>query len=477
MSKKESACDACGVDDTWLERRVLGVVITLALGITALSTISLVRAEAATAAAANEATVQGSATATVDQRDMEKLALKLAKQPAVEQARREARKQFLADRAAGTAAGVRTLDGALDEMVFNTIADVANSDASQPRVQWVSAAEHSWFGLNVPGARLGLDNPDNIYRSVTIDGESIYRITGRLAKAPGIQYSFLVYGSAPDEAERLKTIDTPLAGLLDKDLKTEADGSFVITIDSEPANGRVNHLQTNRYASKLLLRDTLGDWTQQAPASVHIERVGGPVQPRVTEAELVRRAASAIPTDVTYWLKFNNGYIYQAPANKFAKPVARGGGWGFMAQGNFDLAADEALIVTIDPLAAKYIGFQLGDPWLRSREYRHKNGSLNNTQAKPNSDGSFTYVIAARDPGIYNWLDSDGLQQGSMLIRWQALAKKVDKAEGVIKQTQKVRIADLERLLPKDVARATPAEREAQLAARLASYQLRLRTL
>lgn len=293
---------------------------------------------------------------------------------------------------------------------------------------------------------------------------------------PGVQYSLLVYGSPPDEETRLKNVDTPIAGLIGSELRTDADGSFVVTVDNEPANGRTNHLQTNRYANKILLRDTLGDWTRQSPGVLRVERVGGPALPSVSESELARRAAAAIPVDVAYWLKFNSGYIYQLSANRFAKPVARGGGWGFMAQGHFELGADEALVVTVDPLGAKYIGFQLGDPWLRSREYRHLNGSLNNTQAKPNSDGSFTYVIAARDPGIHNWLDTDGLQQGSMLIRWQALAKKVDNAEGVIKQVQLVKIADLDRLLPKDVARATPAERKAQLSTRLASYQSRLRT-
>lgn len=469
MSRKPTTCDDCGMQPARRrEGRWLGLAVAVALGVAALG-------GAATIHAADAAQVSSSsALATPEQRALESLALKLAKAPEVERARRAARAQFLADPTARLPAAQQTLNGALDEMVFNTITDVANSDTSQPRVQWVSLAAHRWFDVDVPGGRVGLDNPDNIYRSISIDGASRYRITGKLAPVPATQYSFLVYGSPPDEAERLKTIDTPVAGILDKDLKAEADGSFVITVDSEPANGRVNHLQIDGHATKILLRDTLGDWTKQAPGSVRIERVGGPAVQPLSEAELVRRAAAAIPADVAYWLKFNSGYIYQLPANRFARPVARGGGWGFMAQGHFDLAADEALIVTIDPLAAKYIGFQLGDPWLRSREYRHRTGSLNNSQARPNSDGSYTYAIAARDPGIHNWLDSDGLQQGTMLIRWQALTKKTDTAEGVIKQVQVLKLADLERLLPKDVARSTPEERKAQLQARLASYQSRL---
>ena len=35
----------------------------------------------------------------------------------------------------------------------------------------------------------------------------------------------------------------------------------------------------------------------------------------------------------------------------------------------------------------------------------------------PNADGTYTYVIAARDPGVHNWIDTDGLREGILTLR------------------------------------------------------------
>jgi hypothetical protein len=55
-----------------------------------------------------------------------------------------------------------------------------------------------------------------------------------------------------------------------------ADGSFTITVDSTPADGRPNHLQLPSDATLIAARNTLSDWNTQVPMSLSIERVGGP---------------------------------------------------------------------------------------------------------------------------------------------------------------------------------------------------------
>ena len=35
----------------------------------------------------------------------------------------------------------------------------------------------------------------------------------------------------------------------------------------------------------------------------------------------------------------------------------------------------------------------------------------------PNEDGTYTYVISATDPGVHNWIDSDGLREGILTLR------------------------------------------------------------
>ena len=60
------------------------------------------------------------------------------------------------------------------------------------------------------------------------------------------------------------------------DLVRNADGSFTITVDSTPADGRPNHLQLPSDATLIAARNTLSDWNTQVPIGLSIERVGGP---------------------------------------------------------------------------------------------------------------------------------------------------------------------------------------------------------
>lgn len=60
------------------------------------------------------------------------------------------------------------------------------------------------------------------------------------------------------------------------DLEVNEDGTFVITVSIEPANGRPNHLQLTSGSKIIAARNTLGDWNTEEPMSLSIERVGGP---------------------------------------------------------------------------------------------------------------------------------------------------------------------------------------------------------
>ena len=43
-------------------------------------------------------------------------------------------------------------------------------------------------------------------------------------------------------------------------MAVDSDGSFTITVDSEPADGRPNHVQTTPAAHEFYIRDVLLDW-------------------------------------------------------------------------------------------------------------------------------------------------------------------------------------------------------------------------
>ena len=150
-------------------------------------------------------------------------------------------------------------------------------------------------------------------------------------------------------------------------------------------------------------------------------------------------------------------------------PFVRGGGWGFAANGNFRVGSDEALIVTLDPVGARYVGFDLTDPWLVSREHIAATGSLNNRQIQANADGTYTYVVAPQDPGVANWVDTGGLHEGKLLIRWQVLPASA-KADGAVREVKVVKVADLKGALPVGFKAVNPNQRQALRAARAQDY-------
>jgi hypothetical protein len=115
------------------------------------------------------------------------------------------------------------------------------------------------------------------------------------------------------------------------------------------------------------------------------------------------------------------------PRNAFntinAASGATGGGMGtnLYAGGVFELEPDEALVVENriprEP-RPQYIGFQLGNLWGESSDYANRLGSLNGHQSEVDPDGVIRLVVAHRDPGVPNWLDTAGCSEGLIQYRF-----------------------------------------------------------
>jgi hypothetical protein len=411
--------------------------------------ITLALAAAGAAPALAESTDGGLGTA--DQVRIEALAARVLATPEVQEARREVEDLFHRNPVAATASGGSTLDEAVRETVFAAVIDTVADDPAHPAIVWTLNAPHQWFDLSVPGARYGIDNPDNVYRLVLLDGGTHYEIKGHRHGAGPTQFGFELLDSAPG----LHGIGKHLAFLSDGDIKTDADGTFKITIDPEPAGGRPNHIQTTPAAKALLIRDTLADWSNERPNDLEIRHLGTVDGGLPSVHQLALSAAHNLPAFAAFWLNFRDHALsknFGGQVNVPGKVTPREGGWGFAASGQFQLQPDEALVVTLDPLGAKYVGFQLTDPWTISADYVQHQGSLNNHQAVPNPDGTFTYVIAVRDPGVANWLDTSGLTDGFFQVRWQKLSPSTN-ADGAIKSAKLVKLVDV----PQTVGRGSDA--------------------
>jgi len=114
-----------------------------------------------------------------------------------------------------------------------------------------------------------------VYRLIPVDGASKYVITVHSHAPVPIQYSFLVYDSFVGEDGRQAHLDTPVAGLRDRDIKVGADGSFTLTVDGTPAIDQRATAYAHRYAPEAALRhDTnqVGHFPDPAQRHGHVYR-------------------------------------------------------------------------------------------------------------------------------------------------------------------------------------------------------------
>ncbi|GAY14086.1 Ig-like domain-containing protein [Mycobacterium sp. shizuoka-1] len=360
---------------------------------------------------------------------------------------------------------VARLNQALDEFTFGVAMRVVNTDADRPQVLTYEIPPHTWGPLAIPGGRWAYDNPDSVYRTIPVDAASSYVITGRFVGNPPADLNFSVY----TDANVTNSVDN--IGL--HDLVVNPDGTFTITVNSAADDGAINHLRLTPDARQVFIRDTLGQWTD-SPVELSVVRVDGPTAgaPRIYD-QLVGDAVSLATTSgfALYGLML---LPFVQPVNALGKPTHTFGTLSTQRQSStlFHLDDDQAMIVTVTLGDAGYFTTPITDAWTITPDYRDHQSSLNSSQAIQNPDGSYTLVIAKTDPGVANWVDTAGLSQGSLFVRWQLPGANPDAGPPTV-TSRVVRIQDLPAALPPTTVYVTPEQRAQQLTERRQAYDSR----
>lgn len=359
------------------------------------------------------------------------------------------------------------LDQAIDELAFSAVQKAVNGDPLYPKVYWLNAPPHRWPGAAVQGGRYSYDNPDNIYRTIPIEGGSRYVLKGRRFNAGPTDVTFSLISNVNSQ--------NTIAYLTGKDLVVGADGRYEITIDADPANGRINHIQSTSAARQLFVRNNLGDWNSETPDALTVERLGPPPAraPRGDAAVALEAWANLQESIIAYGVGALGLKTHLNPVNTLSSPSTSSTLGTLVTQtsafGHFKLAKDEALVITLRAGGAGYFVVPVTDPWMVSGDPIRRQTSLNNKQAVAESDGSYTFVVAAQDPGVHNWLDTEGRSEGTIMVRWQDLpAQPVDGGPQV--SARVVRLTDLAAALPADTRWTDATERAGLLARREAGY-------
>ncbi len=411
--------------------------------------------------------------ATRKQKELEALALRLAEHPEVIESRARALRFFADHPYAQTPDGAASLQDAADQHFYGALQLATNLDPYHPALSSLFMYEHETDAQRFPSSlHGGLENPDNVYRIAPIAPDSTYELRGRRFTPAPAQVTYELMDSVPG----LNGIGAQLGLLKDEDMALEPDGSFTITLGPEPANGRPNHIQTPPEARAIFVRDTMSDWTSQAADMLRVHRVSGPDKAPWTEEEYVAKAVELAPQYSKFWNEFRDGYVKQLAfkTNKFDPPAKRTGAWGYIANTHFKIAPDQAFIFTAHPGEAPYHAVLIGNHWWISMDAARRSGAFNTSQAKTNRDGSITYVIAREDPGCWNWLDTGGLHEGIIQVRWQGGAAGSALPDNPIRDAALVQLSDLKAHLPEETVWVDGAERARQLEARFQSYCRRL---
>ena len=320
-------------------------------------------------------------------------------------------------------------------------------------------------------SKYGAENADNLYHFAKIRSDRTYKIRGRRNSA----FCFLLetkqgYMQLGDMGN-YATLDS-------KEMAIEPDGQFEITLSpSEQPGGQQqgNWVELHPEASQVLIRQYLVDWENEEPATFEIWDVDAegtapePLEP-MTVARLLDEAGHWIETTIRMWNEWVLDYRQQrrdgvlAPAKLFA------GGADDIRYGNdaYQLSsADEALVIEAEVPDARYWHFQLVDLWLCSNDYANRPTSLNHRQLHVDADGRVRVVIAARDPGVPNWLDTGGHLEG--IIQYRYIWTRNNPQPSI----RPVALDGLRALLPADHPSVSPEERRLQVALRQAHLRRR----
>jgi hypothetical protein len=413
-----------------------------------------------------------SVLATSQQETAERMVLRILADSGVRAARDRARVLLEANPLARLPDGMARLENALEAWTCFLAFQEANADPARPLVVWTPTnSANTWFGHTVPPAGGAIDNPDNIYRHIPIDAAARYEVRGQLRPMHPTQFTFqLLYhdGTIPTGND-----NTSLGVLNGRDMLITAEGSFTITVDSDPANGRPNHIQSPPGPLlRLLIRDTVTNWLQ-SPNVVTVNRVAGPAAPAVDESTVTGRVADQLYDWVGGWLRYISQWAGPPPENALIPPYGRAGGWGYISPMRFRLADDAAMIVTIDDAAAEYASVQLTDVWTMATDPQKFLSSYTSAQSRQSGDGTYTYVVAPRDPGTRNWIDTAGMHQGWIAVRWQGVPRTRTNSDGLLREVRVVKVSDLASLLLPEARNITPEQRRQEIQQRVDEWRLR----
>tara|TARA_B100000953_G_scaffold139386_1_gene115366 strand:- start:22 stop:1146 length:1125 start_codon:yes stop_codon:yes gene_type:complete len=315
-------------------------------------------------------------------------------------------------------------DGIADMPGVENSQDIANghrhllgllAHALQVELEFADRDVPTIYRHNTDNAQWGAPSPDFTYWRAKIEPSGTYRIAGKVPdgrpfviQLPQGEMHFDQYGSHGE--------------ITSDDLEISADGSFELILSDTETGG--NWLPLNGASDHVSIREFFLDWNGE-PGWFTIERLDRFEAPRIRPnpvqfSEKLDTALDWTEKAFTYWQEWAQTRHTSSPVNEASPPRSVPGGADNIAYGGigFDLGPDEALVIDVEEPVAKYWSFILYDLlWYQSPMFGQRQTSLNNAQIET-VDGKCRIVVAHKDPGWENWIDTTGIETGSIAYRY-----------------------------------------------------------
>lgn len=282
--------------------------------------------------------------------------------------------------------------------------------------------------ITTPKRKFLGDNPDAVYFEAPIRPDRTYRVRGNTA---GAAYtSFTIEAGAADGG-----YPTHVSGAInDTEFDVAPDGSYEILIgpDAPKRNGLTLTAEASRITTRHYFEEAhsvAADPSKVIPLSIEcLDDV--PVPPTPTDASIAAALRRVIRDLQGKTLEQPRPQERKVPSwvstvpNVFPKPEKPAG----LAYGAVDnaysmtpyvLLPDQALVITGRYPKCRFANLVLWNRFLQTYDYAHRRVSINRTQTKLEADGSFRIVLAHADPGVPNWVDTEGRPSG--ILYWRFL--------------------------------------------------------
>lgn len=277
-----------------------------------------------------------------------------------------------------------------------------------------------FFDMCTETRLIGGPNPDGRYLLAMIRGDRTYRVTG--TRGDTAYLGFQVLAGTGLTPRRMA------AYLGDSELRC-IRGTFEFVVSATKPSpdilGTAQWLQVPEDASSIVVREYIGDFATELPATMRIECLdAAPLQP-VTDAGMAD-ALTAMAWTIVKLTTLHRTVKPEMLSEPNVLVTAQAADLGsadttpdnLYMIGSFALEPDETLLLEFAPPDTRYWNVTLESVWHECLEPRFRHSSVTNKGVAPDQDGQVRIAIGAEDAGHGHWLDTGGRRRGFVVVRW-----------------------------------------------------------